>query len=151
MLDKRQQFKVGFLLKAAQLGMSLSEVESLLAQGLEKQAEGWEWFKAIPGASLLQRAGEKAIDTTANVVGNLAKGIGNMGLTAAVMAPIGVGALVGHGLGRAKGLGSNETPEEEKQRELIDAYQRAAEKARMNRTVRQHRDSARSRPSYGLI
>ena len=144
MLDRRQQFKVGFLLKAAQLGMTLDEVESLVNQGLEKEAGIADW---IPGYDILQHAGKKTIDVGAG----LAKNLGTAGLTAAVMAPIGLGALAGHGLARTRGLGSDETPEEEKQRELIDAYRRAAEQARLNRSVSEKRDKSRSQSSYGIL
>lgn len=144
MLDRRQQFKVGFLLKAAQLGMSLEEVENLVDRELTKEAGIADW---IPGYDILQHAGKKTIDVGAG----LAKNLGQVGLTAAVMAPVGIGAAVGHGLAKTRGLGNDETPEEEKQRELIDAYRQAAEKARLNRSASTKRDKARSQSSYGII
>jgi len=147
MLDKRQQFKVGFLLKAAQLGLTLPELESLLEADAEKQAGASDWIKAIPGIGLLQHAGEKAIDTGFGLGANLA----DKGMTAAIMAPIGLGAIAGHSLAKTPGLGSDETPEEEKQRELIDAYRRAAETARLNQAVSARRSASRSRPSYGIL
>ena len=139
MLTQREQFKAEFLLKAAQQGIPLGELHFRIKQALASKEAAWSDLVTAPYKKLV------------DVGGNLVQSAGTLGLGAAAMAPLAVGGLAGHTLAKTEGLGSSDLPEEEKQRELIDAYRRAAEKARLSRSVRDHQTHQRSRPSYSML
>lgn len=107
MLTDREQFKFAFLKECADRGLTIEEAHLVV-----KQASIGSFLGGIAsgGAKLLSTAG-----TTA--------------LAAGLVIPTAVGATTGYMLGTGGGA-SDEDIEEEKQREVIDAYQVAAERAR---------------------
>ena len=127
MLTQREMFKVSFLQQCAQLGLTMDETEEMAKEAIarlsdtEKTAFGFGSIMS-GGGSLLRGAGSL-----------LATGAGLAGLGA-----VGAGAGVGYVLGRGKGI-SDEDVKEEKSRELVEAYQRAAERARSKSNIRRRK------------
>ena len=145
--DPRMEFKVGFLQKAAQLGIGPEQLSQLL-EGREKEA-GWaDW---IPGAGIAQHAAKKLIDVGANVATNLSSQALPATIGATTLLPLAGGAVGGHLLARAQNAAANEDPDEEKKRELIDAYRSATERLELMRRARQKRDKSRERVSFGVL
>jgi hypothetical protein len=141
MLDKKQQFKFALLKEAATQGITLDELSGLL----EKQAEG-----GLPLIGAIQNVGEHGAKKVIDVAANLG-GLGTKAMLAgAAVAPIGLGALTGSALANYQNQGQ-ETPQEEKQREIIDAYRREAERARLNNLARRVKEQVRSQTSYGRL
>ena len=129
MLTQREMFKVSFLQQCAQLGLTMDETEEMAKEAIarlsdtEKTAFGFGLGSIMSGGgSLLRGAGSL-----------LATGAGLAGLGA-----VGAGAGVGYVLGRGKGI-SDEDVKEEKSRELVEAYQRAAERARSKSNIRRRK------------
>lgn len=149
MLTAREKFKTAFLLKAARLGMTLEETHELVKQALAepetKEANTLATLGAI--AAPFTDVGKHIAKST----WDSAKNLGGLGLYATPVVTAGIGGLLGHTAAKAEGLGSDVTAEEEKQRELVDAYRRAAEQARMASSVRRKQDKQRSRVGYGIV
>lgn len=97
-LDDRTAFKVGFLLRCAEAGLSGGETVALM----EKAATLTDWYKRIAGAGTLAAGG--------------VRNLGIAGLVAAAGAGAGGGLLAAH---LRKGTVD---PEEIKKQELIAAY-----------------------------
>lgn len=107
MLTDRERFKLAFLQRCADNGLTLEQT--------------YETVKQAFLGGLLSGAG--------NFAGRTASALGRAGLTGALLVPTAAGAATGYMLGSGSGA-SDEDIEEEKQREIIDAYREAAERAR---------------------
>lgn len=157
MLNGREQFKLGFLMEASRQGLNLEETHDLVkaalspefraeaAEELQKQANP---LKAVPGLGAAMSFGSGAASSAGKSLAEMAI---KVPLWAALMAPPGLGAIAGIGLANAKGGLDQVTPEERKQRELIDAYHRAAQQSRLSQSVRQRRDQRNSRAGFGFL
>ena len=141
-MDRRQEFKVAFLRRAAQLGIEPGELEGMLTRQLEKEA-GFTDLLTDPIKKLLGAG----IDLGSSAI----KGTASMAAPLMIAAPVGIGLAAGHGLAKTQGAFNADDTYEEKQRELVDAYRRAAKKLQLSRRVKRHRDEERSKPSFGLL
>lgn len=131
MLDKREAFKVAFLRRCANIGLTPGETHRAVKSALaavekltEKQAVGgpWPWLqKNIPGL-------ETTSGMAAGLVGKGVPKLLSYGLLGAIGLPIAAGGLAGWGLAKAKGIGDPE-PDEIKAKEIRDFYRRAATRA----------------------
>lgn len=133
MLSQREMFKVAFLQICAENGFTLEETHQAVKEATAVIREGsFNKEGGIRGsiAKWLAERGGKISDRIIEFGGDTLLFGGKAGLTAAVLAPIAVGSAVGYGLGRGGGNIDPEDVESEKQRELIDAYQSAASRAR---------------------
>ena len=140
-LTRRQAFKVAFLQRCADEGLSIDETLLLAEQA---------------NAAIEKAAGVKQAGPVMDAVGKLSDlamwggdKILSYGLPAALIAPPVLGALGGYGAAELTG-GSDESPEDIKTQEKADAYQRAAELARAS-TRQAHDNNNRRRRSRSLI
>lgn len=115
MLDDRTAFKVAFLAKCAQAGLSMEEIEVKVA-GLTDLIT--EPYKALV-------SGAK----------NLASTSGTLGAATLLAGPPIAGAALGYGAAKLTDL-NDENPDETKIHELISEYNRLGEQARVNRELR---------------
>lgn len=123
MATEREIFKAAFLRRCADAGLSIEETHACVKQALEtvKEAAG----------SVLTRPIEKGMD----VVGDLAKNVGNIGLTGLLVGPGLAGMAAGYGASRLSDI-DDEDVDSFKQRELIDAYRQYAERIRRSQQRR---------------
>ena len=124
-LTPRQEFKVSFLQKCAEAGLTYEETvgvaEDLLAT-MQKQAFGFKDIIGIP---------KTIIDTTRSgigLTGDLAKIVGTAGL-AGLGVTGGAGALGGYTAARMTDT-NDEDVDDLKQREKIETYRRLAQQLR---------------------
>lgn len=122
-LSEREAFKVGFLARCAEDGMSRDEILGAVKQATEKVA-------GLIGD-----------------VGGLAGSAVSHAAPIALLAPPALGALAGLGLSRATDIDDGDV-KEVKDREVIDAYRTEAAKLRRQKAVR---DYARARARTGRI
>lgn len=134
MLDERQAFKFGFLLRCADEGLTPEQTAGRIKAAGERlarvKAAGWG-------------------DAVASLAGNIPKIFTNLGM-------LGVGASAlggaGAGIGLAHLTGGEADPEETKRQELIAAYQQQADRIRRSTLARRYRDRGNKprKPSLGL-
>lgn len=110
MLTARQAFKVGFLRKCAELGMSDEETEATIKS-------------AILG-----------LDAVINAVGTAGSKALQIGTPLALAAPPLAGAALGYGLSRATDVDDTDVAEL-RQRELVDEYRRLTARLRQRREM----------------
>ena len=112
MLTPKEIFKVAFLKKAAEAGLSLEEthecVKELLKQGVLDQIFG---------------AGRDTFNKVLDLGGDAIKKLTTVGLGAGIIAPPALGFAAGHGLAALTDV-SDEDAKESKKRQLIAEYQR---------------------------
>lgn len=156
MLDACQAFKAAFLHQCLQQGLSLEETHELVKEACarlaqptaEKQAGPWPWLRAnIP---FLGSTADAVGGTVTGIASGAAKGIAEkipgLAVGAYLGVPIAAGAGAGYGLAQLEGL-NDEDPAEIKTQETIEAYQRAAARAALQKQLRQGREARRpSRP-----
>ena len=128
MLTQREIFKVAFLERCAQLGLDMDETEMVAKEAIarlneptEKEAGIFGMVKDILGAGF---SGAK----TLGAVGAI--GIGG----ASILGGAGIGYLAG----RTRGI-SDDDVQQEKSRELIQAYRHAAERAQSKSRLRRRK------------
>ncbi len=148
MLSDCQAFKAAYLHGCVKQGLTVDETHTTVKQAiavledprLEKDAGWLDWVKGnIPGAVELFGLSE-----------GLAKGVGtsipSLAIGTALGVPIIGGGLAGYGLAKAQGL-NDEDPDEIKSQETINALRRAAQRSRLQQSIRKRRESRRpSRP-----
>ena len=126
-LTKRQSFKVAFLQKCADDGLSFDETCLLVkraADALEKRAVLDVALKYLLNAGRLGLdVGRLGVDTAMRY-----------GLPAALLAPPAIGAVGGYAAAKLTG-GSDESPDDIKTREKIDAYRSATAAAKASTGV----------------
>jgi hypothetical protein len=134
MLTPREQLKVAVLQRCAEAGLTLEQTEAYVKEATVrlKQANplGSAAWGALSGVgNMAKDFGTRALGGTfEHAVVPMAKGFG----IAAMAAPLAVGGLVGHLAGRGGGI-TDEDIQEERQRELVDAYHDAVERIQANR------------------
>ncbi len=159
MLTKRQVFKVAFLLRCAEMGLTTEETHQVVkmarAYTREKQAAVGVGA-ASPGlwaAALANIPGLQTLASgTSGLVSGLASGAARFGVGASAAGLVGLPLLIGGagGLAAAKAQDLNDRdPDEIKAEERKDALRRAALRARMQTASRKRRE--RKRPSRPLL
>lgn len=131
-LNDEQAFKVGFLLKCAEKGMTLKETHEqvkLALTQLEKSAQQPWYMAPVTGATNLVSnvagAGIRAIPSTLSLA-----------TTLAFLAPLGVGAFGGYGLAKLTGPSKGTAVDEAKKDEIVGEYERLAEEARRRARIK---------------
>jgi hypothetical protein len=124
-MDKRSAFKVAFLRACANKGMSMEETHATVKRAL-----------AFAKSSGLMDMISKPFNAAVDVAGSTAKGIGNMGLTAAVLAPPLLGLGAGYGLSRLTDI-DDEDIDEVKIRDLINEHRRLTDMLRRRAAMKQ--------------
>lgn len=114
-MDARQAFKIGFLRKCADAGLSIEETKEAV-----KQAK--ELVKAADIRDLIMKPYQAGID----ILTDAGKTGVNFGLGAAALAPIVAGGGIGYGLSRLTDVDDTDV-KAIKQQELIDEYHRQIE------------------------
>ena len=125
MLTQREMFKVAFLQQCAQLGLTLNETEEMAKEAITRLADTEK--TAIFGLGSIMSGGGKLLSGAGSLL--------RVGTGLAALGVMGAGAGAGYVLGRGKGI-SDEDVDEEKSRELIEAYRNAAERARSKANIR---------------
>ncbi len=120
-LTPQEAFKVGFLAKCAEDGLT---PDQMLAR--VKQAHDLFEKRAFIGDMLGSAAG---------AAGGLAKGLAGYGVPLALAAPPILGALGGYGLAKATDVDDTDV-DAIKNRELVEEMRRQAEKLRRQRDIR---------------
>lgn len=134
-MEPRLAFKVGFLRKCAELG--LTRTETLAAVKLARAQLATAAANAQVKEALTELV-SRPLEAAYDVGGHLLKSLGNLGLATAIAGPPVLGAGLGYGLSRATDI-SDEDVDAVKKRELIDEYLRQAQRLRR-----------RTRPQPGL-
>src|SRR5687767_11511103 len=112
MLTPREAFKVGFLRRCADAGMTAEETHYSVKQATAMLKSG------IANELLM-----KPYQTTLDVAGGTAKSLGNLGIWGALIGPAAVGGAAGYGLSRLTDIDDTDV-DAIKTRELIDEYHR---------------------------
>lgn len=121
MLTAKEAFKIGFLAKCAEDGLTPDEMLSRVTQAkaaIEK--------RAFIGGLLGSAAG---------AVGGAAKNVAGYGIPLALAAPPILGGLAGYGLAKATDVDDTDV-EDIKNRELVEEYKRQAAKLQQQNAVR---------------
>lgn len=115
MLDDREKFKVGFLRKCADAGLTIEETHAAV-----KKATAFVKQSAV---DVLPDVLQEPYRQLMGAGGHVLKGMGDYGLSAALLAPAAAGGLAGYGLSRATDVDDTDV-KAIKQQELIDEYRR---------------------------
>jgi len=151
MLTKREAFKAAFLLRCAELGLTMNETHQLVktarARLREKRAAGEGWWASalgnLPGLQTFASGTSSAVSGLTSALARTAVGLGAAGLLGL---PLLVGGVGGMAAAKAHDLNDRD-PEEIKLEEKKDALRRAAVRARMQTASRKRREERRpSRP-----
>lgn len=124
MLTAKEAFKVGFLAKCAEDGLT---PDQMLAR--VKQAKDALEKRAFIGGLLGSAAG---------AVGGAAKSVAGYGIPLALAAPPILGGLAGYGLAKATDVDDTDV-DDIKNRELVEEYKRQAEKLKQQAAVRRYK------------
>ena len=144
MLTSQEAFKVGFMARCIEDGLSMDQIYSLAKTAADRMASAVKLAsekQAIVGPLLgaLGYLGGSAV--------NAAKGIGSaalgVGLPLALAAPPVLGGIAGAGLAKATDIDDTDV-NEIKQRELLDEYKHQTARLRRQRAVRDY-DAAKKR------
>lgn len=129
MLTPREAFKVGFLRRCADSGLSVEETHQAVKQAMEmvKSAVVPQFISDIGKDAITApyRAGTAALAGTAST-------LGNYGLGALLLGPAALGAAGGYGLSRLTDIDDTDV-DAIKKRELIDEYYRQIDLLRSKR------------------
>ena len=137
-LTRREAFKVAFLLRCADQGLTIAETTERVktaADRLEKEAI----LDTI--TSLAKYIGGKGVDLGESAVGSAL----SYGVPAALIAPPALGALAGYGAAKLTG-GNDESTDDLKTQEKVDAYRRAREMTLASTQQALREQEARSKP-----
>jgi len=132
-LDKRQAFKLGFLTRLADEGMSPAQIE--------------ETVKSAAISDFVTKPWNVAWDIGGSTAKTVGGGLANMGMLGAIAGPPLLGALAGYGAARMTDIG-DEDVEELRQQELINEYRRLADRARQNKMVKDYRTQRKTTGRY---
>jgi len=127
MLTPKEAFKVGFLSRCVEDGLSLEQTHARVKQAmdmLQKRAGVTDTLLSVPG---------KALDLAKPVMG---AGL-NWGIPLALAAPPIVGGIAGYSLGKMGDVDDTDV-DEIKKRELIEAYKRYADAMQQAKKVRDY-------------
>jgi len=120
-LTAQEAFKVGFLARCVSDGLSPDQMLSRVKQAqdmLEKRA----FLGGIANSAI-------------GAAGGVAKSMAGYGIPLALLAPPALGGLAGYGLAKATDVDDTDV-NEIKQKELVEEYQRQAEKLKRQKLVR---------------
>ena len=152
MLTEREAFKVAFLLRCAELGLTMAETHQLVKVARtrlrEKQAAPGPWASALanlPGLQTLASGTSSAVSGLTSALARLGLGLGAAGIFGL---PLLVGGLGGAAAAKVRDLNDRD-PEEVKLEERKDALRRAAMRARMQIASRKRQEE--KRPSRPLL
>ena len=127
-MNERQAFKLAFLRRCAERGLTPDEIETLADTGTIKQADGQGFL-----SSLLNRAVPSAVGGGLAGPGGAALVGTGQTLRSALLPTLLGSAAVGGGGGYLAGMAMDsldeQNPEEIKQRDIINRYNLAAQKA----------------------
>lgn len=129
-LTPREAFKVGFLARCVEDGLSPSQIGERVKQASEKLA-------------FLSELAGKAMDVGAGAVG----GLYNYGLPMALAAPPILGGMAGYGLARATDIDDTDVADI-KDQEVLDEYRRQTQRLGREREVK---DYQRQKKKTGRI
>jgi hypothetical protein len=132
-LNEREAFKVGFLARCAEHGMTRSEIRQAVKTALDKLASG----SGILGG-------------LASAAGHIGSSVANIGIPLALVAPPVLGGIGGAMAANATDI--NDTDVKDIQdKEVLDTYRQETAKLKRQRQVRQYRkaNQPRSRAYYG--
>lgn len=118
MLDERQAFKIGFLRKCADAGLTIEETHAVV-----KQATAMVKQSAV---DMLPDILQKPYEALVGAGGHALKNVADYGMTGALLGPAVLGAGLGYGAG-AMGDVDDTDVKALKQQELIDEYHRQVE------------------------
>jgi hypothetical protein len=121
MLTEKELFKVGFLRKCADAGLTAEETAEVVKQALHT-------VKTADLTKLIEAPYQAGLD----IVSNTGKSLGNLGLGAALFGPALLGGAAGYGLSRLTDVDDTDVSAI-KQQELIDEYRRQTELLRGSR------------------
>lgn len=127
-LTPSEAFKVGFLLKCAEDGLTPEQILARVREmrtGLSKQA--------VIGGLL-----DKALDAG----GGIAKSMASYGIPAAIIAPPAIGALGGYALSKATDIDDTDV-NGIKNQEVVDEYNRQTDRLRRQNAVRNYQQQQR--------
>lgn len=129
-LTTNEAFKVGFLTRCAEVGLSQAEIVQAVKTAQDKLA------------SLGSAIG--------NVVGSVANTATSVGVPTALIAPPVLGGLAGYGLAKATDIDDTDVKEIQ-DRELLDVYKAETDKLKRQQAVRSFRknQAQQYRPYYG--
>jgi hypothetical protein len=118
MLDDRQAFKVGFLRKCADAGLTIEETHAVV-----KQATAMVKSSVV---NVLPDVLQEPYKQLMGAGGHALRGMGDIGLTAAIAGPAVLGAGAGYLAGQVTDVDDTDV-KALKQQELIDEYHRQIE------------------------
>lgn len=145
MLNEREAFKVAFLEKCAQAGLSVDETHTRVKQALRsaeaaqtrtKEGDGATGGNPIPFYDVLSHGAK----TTWN---KLLEWGPKAFIAASIGVPVVAGAGAGYGLAKMQGA-SDRDPTEVKMDEKIQAFRRAAARMRLQNQLRERQQGIRS-------
>jgi hypothetical protein len=129
MLSAKQNFRLGFLQKCADAGMTAAEATQLAERAtqilrMHKAASTGGASSAAPSALTLAGLGSMLFDNPVTAgVGELSRTMGGYAIPAAMAAPPVIGALTGHLLARSTDV-DDETIKAIRKREMISEIRR---------------------------
>lgn len=121
----RQAFKSAFLFKCAELGMTLPETEQAAQRALQRVKSAGLVADILKPVSAVAATGRDA-------VGAVLRPAANYGVTGLLVGPPALGAMAGYGLSKLTDLDDTDVAAI-RDRELIEEYQRQAERLRSRR------------------
>lgn len=137
MLTEREAFKVAFLQRCADMGMTPAETGALVKSAADR-------VEKVAFTDFLKWLGGLGVDAVKGIGGAGLSLATNVGLPAALILPPAVGAAAGYGLSKAVDL-NDEDPADVKNREKLDAYRRATELARSRTAQSEQRERVSGR------
>lgn len=167
-MDARQQLKIAILQHCADHGLTLEQTRAVVKRAADRLAAEplSPRHQTFTVASVAENREKRA--NLGSVLGgarSLAKGVWDVGRTAATgavipaakflavaapLAAVGTGSLTGYTLARGGGI-SDEDIDEEKKRELVDAYRSAAERLRRAREMSSRRAATPVRAGRSIV
>jgi len=124
MLTSRQAFKVGFLRKCANAGLTIEETRAVVKQALATVKSGG-----------LTDMATKPLEVATDLGGSAMKTLGNLGVAGLMLAPPVAGGALGYLASRLTDIDDTDVAAV-KQKEIIDEYRRQAANLRRKRELR---------------
>lgn len=129
MLTAREAFKVGFLARCAEEGLSADQIAGRVKLAADK-------FAGV-------------IDGVIGGATGIGKSVIGTGLPIAALAPIALGGLAGYGLSRATDVDDTDVAEIKNQ-ELLDTYAQETARLKRQKAVRDYKASQKAPRQFGI-
>ena len=129
MLTPREAFKVGFLARCAEEGLSADQIADRVKFALDK-------FAGL-------------LDTVTGSASNLGSAALSTGLPLALLAPVALGGIAGYGLSRATDIDDTDV-DEIKNQELLDTYAQQTAKLKRQKAVRDYKAGLQAPRQFGI-